>query len=112
MYKVGDKVETPHGTGWVKSYSEVYDMYIVDLKGVFKNQQYKPHHLKLYISAHDKLLDIGWVITVDGVVKTYQDKGNWLNVIWVDKAHKTVSTNFHHGLVLSCILTQLLEEME
>ena len=51
MYKIGDKVETPHGTGWVRGYSEVYDMYIVDLKGAFKNQQYKPFHLLPYLTA-------------------------------------------------------------
>ena len=58
MYKIGDKVETPHGTGWVRGYSEVYDMYIVDLKGAFKKHQRKNKTMyEQYVMIEKRLLN-------------------------------------------------------
>jgi hypothetical protein len=115
VYKAGDKVETPHGTGWVKSYSEVYDMYIVDLKGAFKNQQYKPYHLKPHKSAHDKLIEMGFKKNEDG---HYQHDFDGDIRVMSETNMKTMETQkylvprVHLTLELSRILTQYLEELE
>lgn len=121
MYKIGDKVETPHGTGLVVGYHETYDIYIVDLKGDFKTQQYKPEHLQPYQSAHEKLIEMGC---------EYSDRqsGKLHKVYYTEnpndnQKYELVFDKYEHGwvynlnneiivdLTLSRILTQYLEEI-
>jgi len=116
MYKIGDKVETPHGTGWVRGYSEVYDMYIVDLKGVFKNQQYKPFHLLPYRTAHEKLIEMGLRLKV---TKNYADgvfSHEWWNenddrviVFYIDEK---VTSVYECNNEIMAIIPQYLEELK
>ena len=108
MYKIGDKVETPHGTGLVVGYHETYDMYIVDLKGDFKTQQYKPEHLQPYRTAHEKLIEMGYELTKRSDYVFYRHDDLPRVTIYSDKTYSCSDTN----LVLSRILTDYLEEME
>ena len=131
MYKIGDKVETPHGTGLVVGYHETYDMYIVDLKGDFKTQQYKPEHLQPYRTAHEKLIEMGYEKKIhDTVVKSDVESGRYKQyakgseVILIDvedrefttytlySGDKGVSDVSWVNHKLSRILTQYLEELE
>ena len=64
-----------------------------------------------YISGHNKLLDKGYIVTVDQTIfKTYQSS-DLREAIFINKKYKTINTNFHYNLEMSKILAQVLAEL-
>ena len=130
MYKIGDKVETPLGSGVIT----------VSGGGIFyvqvKNQllHYKEDNLAPYRTAHEKLIEMGWEVYTDNInvivyKKTIQHdvyRDDYIKVGVYKKEKKyngTVHYNDsfssayrHHSydfeLDLSRILTDYLEELE
>ena len=68
--------------------------------------------IEIYESANKKLLNLGYILTVDGPrFRTYQNKDILDNAIFIDKKQKTLTADFHYNLELSKVLTQLLTEI-
>lgn len=103
MYKIGDKVETPHGVGRV---DKVFDS---GLRVNFGGSKLIPlKDVKPYTSAHDKLIKLGYEFQqYDNFKKYMHDE---LATVRVDN-DKTISC-YEITLELSRILTQYLEELE
>ena len=104
MYKRGDKVETlDYGTGEIIRVNDD-GAYHIHVKNAYVNLFDK--EIKPYKSAHDKLIELGYVKTHrDGYVKYDGEK---IIIIYDDKTYSCVDTD----LELSRILTQYLEELE
>ena len=100
MYKIGDKVETPHFTGIVE---KVYE------SGVKVNGKMFPlKDIKPYRTAHEKLIEMGYELTKRTDYVFYRHDDLPRVTIYSDKTYSCSDTN----LALSRILTQYLEEME
>lgn len=137
MYKIGEKVETPIGIGiikWIdkasKNDDEGFDTLYVSIAGM-PEIEFNERHIKPYVSAHEKLLALGWEEKIhDITVKRDVESGRYKQyvkgseVILIDIEDKEFTTyTLYNGskgvddvswvnLTLSRILTQYLEELE
>ena len=123
-YKIGDKVETPFGVGIITHIDEFdneikEDIYWVQIKKapeIYFNEE----HLQYYKTAHDKLLELGWVQQKGTAehVKMYAHEDYDTGLLCINKDIKQwfysllTYTDFFVDLELSKILTQYLEELE
>lgn len=115
MFKIGDKVETPLGRGKIvtieKYNKEDGPSYMV----VINNSNelgFTSADLKLYKSAHEKLLEYGFKIEIDNdeFISLIHPTKNYFLTIY--KLQKTYYIDGAIGLELTKILKQYLEEME
>ena len=108
MYKVGDKVETPLGIGKVSISAHGYMVNIKGYEVVFNKDVIKP-----YITAHDKLLAMGFRLKQNSKTKkVYSILQHSIEIEKYEDEWKYYTNGIVIGLSLSRILTQLLEEME
>lgn len=116
MYKIGDKVETPFGVGRV---DKVFDSGLMVFLGGSKLIPLKD--VKPYQSAHDKLIEMGFVVVEDNVAWIAYEYKKAEYLIRFCKGSKQVgvyhdidtNANYRYfGIELSRILTQYLEELE
>ena len=105
MYKIGDKVETPLGSGYVESIR--YDGTIGVGIG-FPIVYFKEKELTPYRTAHEKLIEMGYELTKRSDYVFYRHDDLPRVTIYSDKTYSCSDTN----LKLSRILTQYLEEIE
>ena len=110
MYKIGDKVEYLNNV-WEVCDCEIDSVEIYNEKmGV--NIYVPIGDVKPYRTAHEKLIEMGYELTINGPIwRTYQTE-DLRNAIFFDRLKNTVNTNLHYDKTLSRILTQYLEEMK
>lgn len=139
MYKIGDEVETPIGTGtikWIdkasKNDDEGFDTLYVSIKGM-PEIEFNERFIKPYQSAHDKLLALGYEriennekyavykkIYESDEYHSYYEKINIYKKIkkydGTFYSNDNFNSQYHYhqlsfNLELSRILTQYLEEL-
>ena len=128
MYKVGDKVETPLGSGKILDFAYFIGMDCkvwkvkLDYKLIDVNTKQTivlhltENELKPHKSAHDKLIEMGWE-DVETYLPDLTKFTKGLCEIYIDLEYKTYevyegTSPLKIDLELSRILTQYLEELE
>jgi hypothetical protein len=122
-FKIGDLVETPLGIGTLKDISQNNETkYKVIYSGFYgsKSTWYAHDEIKFYVSAHNKLLNLGFKVneTIDGHFIQYEDKERDMQVLFnlITKecgVFHSLDTNYRFmNLELSHIITQYLKEFE
>lgn len=127
-YKIGDKVETPLGVGvitYIDSDGEIDYDYWISIKET-PPISFDKKYIQSYKSAHDKLLELGYIQKNDNHLITYEKKLYYTNkkhneryfIIEISKVIKRYRVRDNDAfpvgidLQLSKILTQYLEELE
>ena len=102
MYKIGDKVLH---FGKVEIVTKIFSDGFVELDNVIL---VNPKQITPYRTAHEKLIEMGYVLTKRTDYVFYRHDDLPRVTIYSDKTYSCSDTN----LVLSRILTDYLEEME
>ena len=125
-YKIGQKVETPLGVGTVTvidkdlKWNTLIAVNIGKLSIDYIGLVFKESDITPYKSAHDKLVEMGFVIVEDNIAWVVYEYKKAEYVIRFCKGSKQVgvyhdyedNANYRYiSLKLSRILTQYLEEM-
>ena len=108
MYKIGDKVETEKGNGIIVAISGYEEqLYIVEITNI-GNWGFNEHQLNPYRTAHEKLIEMGYVSIKRNDNVSYIHDELPRVTIYSDNTYSCSDTN----LELSRILTQYLEEVK